>query len=42
MLSMHTTDDADAQAVVAQLLSPIVEVGVVALAAKFIPDTVTL
>ena len=42
MLSMHTTDDADAQAAVAQLLSPIVKVGVVALAAKFIPDTVTL
>ena len=42
MLSMHTTDDADAQAAVPQLLSPIVEVGVVALTAKFIPDTVTL
>ena len=42
MLSMHSTDDADAQAAVAQLLSPIVDVGVVALTAKFIPDTVTL
>ena len=42
MLSMQITDDADAQAAVAQLLSPIVDVGVVALTAKFIPDTVTL
>ena len=42
MLSMHTTDDADAQAAVAQLLSPIVDVGVVVSTPKLSPDTVTL
>ena len=42
MLSMHTTDDVDAHAAVAQLLSPTVAVGVVALTPKFSPDTVTL
>jgi len=40
--SMHTTDDVDAHAAVAQLLRPMVDVGVVVLAAKFMPDTVTL
>jgi hypothetical protein len=42
MLSMQVTDDVDAQAAVAQLLCPIVEVGVVASAPKFRPDTVKL
>ena len=42
MLSRHTTDEVDAQDAVAQLLSPILSVGVVALTPKLSPDTVTL
>ena len=42
MLAMHATDVLDSHAVVAQLLSPTADVGVVELTAKFIPDTVTL
>jgi len=42
MLSMQVTDDVEAQAAVPQLLTPIVDVGVVASAPKFRPDTVTL
>ena len=42
VLSMHTTDVDEAHAEVTQLVSPIVDVGVVPLTAKFIPDTVTL
>jgi hypothetical protein len=39
---MQITDDVDAHDAVAQLLSPIVDVGVVASTPKFRPDTVKL
>jgi hypothetical protein len=42
MLTMQVTDDVDAQDAVAQLLTPIVDVGVVASTPKFSPDIVRL